>query len=417
MRRRCDRHRQLYPSPARASRFAFRPRQPQLAPLGCEGIPGPAGGRLGGWILCDRCCRGAQGARRGRGTRRADPVAQISRRARRTAAVAPSNHGAALRARNRLSLPSLMRHAPGISCFAGGSKNPRSGRAPRPVSLLVHARGHCRQGAFASRRHAGGGGVRRIRYSRDIQAKRRDAKCGGGPSDRRHRFQSRTVPTFVPRRCASLAHPIHDRFADSRTTLRVLRAWTLLRGRFGGQQLRAAAAVCVWGKLCRQAPFATLGGSSIGPSIVPEAHQNKFARDAWLRALERTAVIEQNLMVTLPVHLERLALDFGPLAALESQGSSFTYAELASRCNQYARWGLAQGLRTGDVAALLMANCAEYPAIWLGLSRIGVAVALINVNLEGEGLAHSIRIAAPRLVLAALELAPRVAAIRGRLPP
>ena len=147
-----------------------------------------------------------------------------------------------------------------------------------------------------------------------------------------------------------------------------------------------------------------------------EAHQNKFARDAWLRALERTAAIEQNVTVTLPVHLERLALDFGSLPALESPGSSFTYAELASRCNQYARWGLAQGLRTGDVAALLMANCAEYPAIWLGLSRIGVAVALININLEGEGLAHSIRIAAPRLVLASLELAPRVAAIRGRLP-
>jgi len=142
----------------------------------------------------------------------------------------------------------------------------------------------------------------------------------------------------------------------------------------------------------------------------------KVARDAWLRALQRTAAIEQDLALTMPALLDRLALDFGSAQALESPGSSLTYAGLASRCNQYARWGLAQGLKGGDGVALVMANCAEYPAIWLGLSRIGVAVALINVHLGGEGLAHCIRIAAPRLVLVSSELAPRVAAIRDLLP-
>ncbi|MGD0493570.1 MAG: long-chain-acyl-CoA synthetase [Steroidobacteraceae bacterium] len=142
----------------------------------------------------------------------------------------------------------------------------------------------------------------------------------------------------------------------------------------------------------------------------------KFARDAWLRALQRTAAIEQDLTLTLPALLDRLAIEFGPSPALESPGSSFSYAGLAGRCNQYARWGLAQGLKSGDRIALVMANCAEYPAIWLGLSRIGVAVALINVHLGGEGLAHCIRIAAPRLVLVSRELAPSVAAIRDRLP-
>ena len=141
-----------------------------------------------------------------------------------------------------------------------------------------------------------------------------------------------------------------------------------------------------------------------------------FARDAWLRALQRTAAIEQDLALTMPALLDRLALDFGPSRALESPGSSFTYAGLAGRCNQYARWGLAQGLKNGDRVALVMANSAEYPAIWLGLSRIGVAVALINVHLGGEGLAHCIRIAAPHVVLASIELAPRVAPIRDLLP-
>ena len=40
-----------------------------------------------------------------------------------------------------------------------------------------------------------------------------------------------------------------------------------------------------------------------------------------------------------------------------------------------------------------MSNCAEYLAIWLGLTRIGVVVALINSQLAGEVLAHSINIA------------------------
>ena len=99
-----------------------------------------------------------------------------------------------------------------------------------------------------------------------------------------------------------------------------------------------------------------------------ETDRTKFARDAWLRALQRTAAIEQDLALTMPALLDRLALDFGPSRALESPGSSFTYAGLAGRCNQYARWGLAQGLKSGDRVALVMANCAEYPAIWLGLS-------------------------------------------------
>jgi len=151
-------------------------------------------------------------------------------------------------------------------------------------------------------------------------------------------------------------------------------------------------------------------------SPLAQVDQNKFARDAWLRALQRTAAIEQDLTLTMPALLERLALEFGSSQALESPGSSFTYRALASRCNQYARWGVAQGLRSGDAVALVMGNCAEYPAIWLGLSRIGVAVALINVHLGGEGLAHCIRIAAPRLVVASPELASSVAAIRDRLP-
>src|SRR5450755_2501282 len=146
------------------------------------------------------------------------------------------------------------------------------------------------------------------------------------------------------------------------------------------------------------------------------ASNAKFARQAWLRALERTASIDRDPSMTLPSLVLRLGQQFGEAPALESPEATLSYSQLAHRCNQYARWGLAQGLRAGDVVSLLMPNCAEYLPAWLGLSRLGVAVALANTNLVGESLAHCIKIVAPRLVIVGAELAGSLAAIRARLP-
>src|SRR3984957_21353774 len=63
----------------------------------------------------------------------------------------------------------------------------------------------------------------------------------------------------------------------------------------------------------------------------------------------------------------------------------------------------------------MMANCAEYMAIWLGLSRIGAVVALFNISLAGDALVHSIAIVAPRILIVGADLAPRLVAVRARL--
>jgi fatty-acyl-CoA synthase len=142
----------------------------------------------------------------------------------------------------------------------------------------------------------------------------------------------------------------------------------------------------------------------------------KFARQAWLRALERTASIDRDRSVTLPALIERLGQQFGEASALESPEASLTYSQLADRCNQYARWGLGLGLRSGDVVSMLMPNCAEYLPAWIGLTRLGVAVALANTNLLGDSLAHCLRIVSPRVVIVGAELAQSLAAIRSQLP-
>ena len=108
--------------------------------------------------------------------------------------------------------------------------------------------------------------------------------------------------------------------------------------------------------------------------------------------------------------IARLARQFSAAPALVSREATLSYGELAIRCHQYARWGVAQGFQRGDTVCLMMANCAEYMAIWLGLSRIGAIAALINNNLAGEALVHSINIVAPRAMIVDAELAPRLTA-------
>lgn len=143
----------------------------------------------------------------------------------------------------------------------------------------------------------------------------------------------------------------------------------------------------------------------------------KFAQRAWLRALERTASIERERDLCMPVLIDRLAERHGPQPALASPGESLTYRALAGRAHRYARWGLAQGLRSGDTVVLLMGNCPEYLAVWFGLTRLGVIVALANTHLAGEALVHSVAIVAPKCIVVGASHAAALVAVRDRLPP
>ena len=112
------------------------------------------------------------------------------------------------------------------------------------------------------------------------------------------------------------------------------------------------------------------------------------ATQDWVRALERTAAIERNPHVTLPVVIDTLAERLEDAPALVSREAALSYRSLSQTANRYARWALAQGLKPGEVVCLLMENCPDYLAIWLGLTRVGVTVALLNTHLRGPPLAH-----------------------------
>jgi fatty-acyl-CoA synthase len=82
--------------------------------------------------------------------------------------------------------------------------------------------------------------------------------------------------------------------------------------------------------------------------------------------------------------------------AITFEGRTITYGELDAIANRYAHWAQEQNIHRGDVVALFMPNRLEYVAIWYGLTKVGVATALINNQLTGQTLAHCLNISGAR---------------------
>src|SRR5258705_1726213 len=139
------------------------------------------------------------------------------------------------------------------------------------------------------------------------------------------------------------------------------------------------------------------------------------AARAWSRALELTAPIVRSPERILPTVIVELAETYGDAPALLSNRECLSYRELADRSVRYARWAIEQRLAKGEAVCLLMPNRPEYMAIWLGITRVGGVVALLNTNLAGPALAHCINLAAPRHLIVAAELADRLTAVRPHL--
>src|SRR5258708_22100229 len=123
-----------------------------------------------------------------------------------------------------------------------------------------------------------------------------------------------------------------------------------------------------------------------------------------LRTLKMTTPIAKHPTRVFPAIVDELADRYGAAPALLSDRESFTYRELAARANQYARWTLAERIQKGDTVCLIMPNRPEYMALWLGITRVGGVVALINSNLTGATLAHCINVVTPRHIIVAAEL-------------
>ncbi|XP_037033095.1 long-chain fatty acid transport protein 4 [Bradysia coprophila] len=71
----------------------------------------------------------------------------------------------------------------------------------------------------------------------------------------------------------------------------------------------------------------------------------------------------------------------------------WTFNEVNEFSNRIAHHFHSKGFKAGDIVGLFMENRPEFVCIWLGLSKIGVIVPLINTNLRLASLLHSITVA------------------------
>jgi fatty-acyl-CoA synthase len=129
------------------------------------------------------------------------------------------------------------------------------------------------------------------------------------------------------------------------------------------------------------------------------------AAKAWLKAIELTSRIEAHPERLFADVVEAWASRQPDRPALISDTETFSYRALAERINRYARWAQSAGLKRGDTVCLLMPNRPDYLAAWLGISKVGGVVALINTKLVGASLAHCINVAKADHVILAAELA------------
>ena len=102
--------------------------------------------------------------------------------------------------------------------------------------------------------------------------------------------------------------------------------------------------------------------------------------------------------------------------AIFYQDSIVTYRELDEGANRYAHWAVGQGVKKGDAVALFMENRPEYLMAWIGLHKIGAVAALINTNLKGPPLTHSLSISGARLAIVGAELTNEFADATAQIP-
>ncbi len=122
------------------------------------------------------------------------------------------------------------------------------------------------------------------------------------------------------------------------------------------------------------------------------------ATQAWIRALSLTKGAANE---TLPGLLDELAETHASHPCLLSSSQhgdgqthyTLSYCGLARRVRRYARWAQTHGLGFGDVVGLMMPNCIDYVAVWLGLTRTGCTVALLNTHLRGDAVRHCLHVA------------------------
>ena len=136
----------------------------------------------------------------------------------------------------------------------------------------------------------------------------------------------------------------------------------------------------------------------------PRLRGRPSAAKSWLKAIELTSRIDADPSRLFADVVEAWSDREPGRPALISETETFSYRALADRTNRYARWAWSAGIEAGDTVCLFMPSRPDYIAAWLGITKVGGVVALINTKLVGPSLSHCINVADADHVILADEL-------------
>ncbi|MEO9222588.1 MAG: AMP-binding protein [Mycobacteriaceae bacterium] len=114
--------------------------------------------------------------------------------------------------------------------------------------------------------------------------------------------------------------------------------------------------------------------------------------------------------------LRGAAVRYGERIAFHHDGAELTYTELAAQAAQVAHGLRAHGVATGDVVAVHMPNCLDYPGVYYGILLAGAVFSPANPLLPPEDLAFQLADSGAVAVITWGLAAQVLAAVRDRIP-
>uniref|UniRef100_A0A8C0RQX4 Long-chain-fatty-acid--CoA ligase n=1 Tax=Canis lupus familiaris TaxID=9615 RepID=A0A8C0RQX4_CANLF len=120
---------------------------------------------------------------------------------------------------------------------------------------------------------------------------------------------------------------------------------------------------------------------------------------------------------TIPRIFQVVAQQQPDRLALVDAGSDvcWTFAQLDAYSNAVANLFCQLGFTPGDVVAIFLEGRPEFVGLWLGLAKVGVEAALLNVNLRREPLAFCLGTSGAKALIFGGELTAAVAEVSGQL--
>ncbi|MCU1692611.1 MAG: long-chain-acyl-CoA synthetase [Frankiales bacterium] len=142
----------------------------------------------------------------------------------------------------------------------------------------------------------------------------------------------------------------------------------------------------------------------------------KLARPGVLTALVSLQRLDGAALDSAPAQLERAARTWPDRPAIKFEGGTWTWSEVDAWVNRYAHVLHAQGVRSGDVVAVVVPNRPQLLVATMAALKLGAVAALVNTGLRGESLSHSLRLVEPTAVVVGEEVLDAVTTLDVALP-